>query len=78
MSTGTQGTLPLALALSTSLMLGCDRPDLEHDADTAPQAASTQALIGVTDGDPDYLFGRIVGVASDGAGVIYVADEQGS
>lgn len=66
------------LVLSTSLMLGCDAPELEYDADTAPQAASTQALIGVTDGDSDHLLGRIVGVASDGAGVTYVADEMGS
>lgn len=67
----------MALALGLCL-LGCGepRPGPYPDADTIQ--AQPSAMIGELEGASEYLFGRIVGVAVDSAGTIYVADDIGS
>lgn len=62
----------------TFLLVGCGRaePDVVAAVDTL--SADPEAVIGTAEGAPEYLFGRIVGIAVDPSGVIYVADELGS
>jgi hypothetical protein len=50
--------------------------DASVAADTV--VAERQSTIGELDGAPEQIFGRVVGVAADKDGVIYVADEIGS
>jgi hypothetical protein len=40
--------------------------------------AVRELTIGLEDGDPDYLFGDIMGVTADASGVIYIADRMGA
>lgn len=67
--------MPLLLGGS---LLGCDRAATPAASSADTLTASLEVTVGGEDGASEYLFGRIVGVATSDAGVIYVADELGS
>lgn len=55
------------------------QPDARDvSTDRAEQSAEVVAEIGVIEGPEQFVFGRIVGVAADPAGHVYVLDEQTS
>lgn len=66
------------LCMLATVCTACERvdQDVAFAADTV--RADLQAQIGEVDGPPEYLFGRIVGVAVGSRGVTYVADAIGS
>lgn len=60
------------------LLAGCEGSASHVSAVADTLRAEPEAWIGTAEGSPEYLFGRIVGIAVDTAGVIYVADDFGS
>ena len=64
--------------LSALLLVGCERSESGLSAVVDTLRAEPEALIGTAEGAPEYLFGRIVGIAVDRSGTIYLADELGS
>jgi hypothetical protein len=76
-----RGAVLTGLACLAALTNGCgdSRDDRLSDGAAVPDTLTLESsvVVGVVEGDPDYLFGAVYAVAGDSVGRIYVGDRSG-